>query len=156
MRGTGFAPVGRSRCAAAGVESTLFALPLPLPLPALVRCAVPFAHESLDVYKLALDFLVLADELIERLPRGRGHLADQLGRASTSIVLNLAEGAGKFSKPDKRRYYLSAAGSTTECAAILDVCIRLKLTLPEVHSVGKAMLERIASMLVKLAKAQET
>jgi len=117
---------------------------------------VPFAHESLDVYKLALDFLVLADELIERLPRGRGHLADQLGRASTSIVLNLAEGAGKFSKPDKRRYYLSAAGSTTECAAILDVCLRLKLTLPEVHSVGKSMLERIAAMLVKLAKAQET
>ena len=52
---------------------------------------MPFAHENLDVYKLALDFLVLADELIERLPRGRGHLADQLGRASTSIVLNLAE-----------------------------------------------------------------
>ena len=41
----------------------------------------------------------------------------QLGRASTSIVLNLAEGAGKFSKPYKRRYYLGAAGSTTECAA---------------------------------------
>ena len=117
---------------------------------------MPFAHETLDVYKLALDFLVLADELIERLPRGRGHLADQLGRASTSIVLNLAEGAGKSSTPDKRRYSLSAAGSTTECAAILDVCIRLKLTLPEVHSGGKSMLERIAAMLVKLAKAQET
>ena len=116
---------------------------------------MPFAHEQLDVYKLALEFLVLADDLIEHLPRGRGHLADQLGRASTSIVLNLAEGAGKFSKPDKRRYYLSAAGSTTECAAILDVCVRLKLALPDTHSVGKAMLERIAAMLVKLAKAQE-
>ena len=117
---------------------------------------MPFAHENLDAYKLALDFLVFADELIERLPRGRGHLADQLGRASTSIVLNLAEGAGKFSKPDKRRYYLTATGSATECAAILDVCERLKLTLPEAHSVGKSMLERIAAMLVKLAKAQET
>ena len=116
---------------------------------------MPFAHEKLDVYNLALDFLALAEDLIEHLPRGRGHLADQLSRASTSIVLNLAEGAGKFSKPDKRRYYLSAAGSTTECAAILDVCLRLKLILPDMHSVGKAMLERIAAMLVKLAKAQE-
>ena len=113
---------------------------------------MPFAHENLDVYKLALDFLVFADELVERLPRGRGHLADQLGR----VVLNLAEGAGKFSKPDKRRYYLSAAGSATECAAILDVCLRLKLTVSDAHSVGKSMLERIAAMLVKLAKAQET
>jgi len=67
---------------------------------------VPFAHEKLDVYNLALDFIALADEFVENLPRGRGHLADQLGRASTSIVLNLAEGAGKFSKPDKRRYYM--------------------------------------------------
>ena len=52
-------------------------------------------HERLDVYRLALDFLVFAHEVIERLPRGRSHLCDQLTRASTSIVLNLAEGAGK-------------------------------------------------------------
>ncbi len=31
-------------------------------------------------------------DVIERLPRGRGHLADQLTRASTSIVLNIADG----------------------------------------------------------------
>ena len=117
---------------------------------------MPFAHENLDVYRLALDFVVLADDLVENLPRGRGHLADQLIRASTSIVLNIAEGAGKFSKPDKRRYYLTAAGSTTECAAILDVCLRLNLVLAERHSVGKAMLERVAAMLVRLAKSQES
>jgi four helix bundle protein len=45
--------------------------------------------------------------LSETLPRGRSHLADQLTRASTSIVLNLAEGAGKHSRPDKRRYYVT-------------------------------------------------
>ena len=136
------------------ILSTSWVFPAPAPAPD-VRWAMPFAHEKLDVYNLALDFLALAEDLIEHLPRGRGHLADQLSRASTSIVLNIAEGAGKFSKPDKRRYYLSAAGSTTECAAILDVCLRLKLILPDMHSVGKAMLERIAAMLVKLAKAQE-
>ena len=116
---------------------------------------MPFAHEKLDVYNLALDFLVLAHGVIENLPRGHGYLADQLGRASTSIVLNLAEGSGKFSKPDKRRYYLTAAGSATECAAILDICLRLNLVLIESHSTGKEMLQRIAAMLVKLAKAQE-
>jgi four helix bundle protein len=64
--------------------------------------------KRLDVYRAALEFLVLADDTIEHLPRGRSHLADQLGRAGRSIVLNIAEGAGKFSKPDKRRYYLTA------------------------------------------------
>jgi len=81
-------------------------------------------HERLDVYAVALEFLVFANEVIERLPRGRGHLADQLTRASTSIVLNLAEGAGKLSKADKRRYYVTARGSATESAALLDVCLR--------------------------------
>lgn len=84
-------------------------------------------HERLDVYHLALDFLVFANGVIEGLPRGRSHLADQLTRASTSIVLNLAEGVGRHSKPDKRRYYLTARGSATESAALLDICMRLKL-----------------------------
>jgi four helix bundle protein len=114
---------------------------------------MPFDHERLDVYQLALDFLVIADDIVERLPRGRSHLADQLTRAATSIVLNIAEGAGKFSKADKRRYYLTSAGSATESAAILDVCMRLKLIADQTHHAGKEMLDRIMSMLVKLAKS---
>src|ERR1700755_1250305 len=87
-------------------------------------------HERLDVYRLALDFLVFANQVnqvIETLPRGRSHLCEQLTRASTSIVLNLAEGAGKPSKADKRRYYLSPRGSAPESAALLDVLTRLTL-----------------------------
>ena len=73
-------------------------------------------HERLDVYHLALDCVVFANGIVEALPRGRSHLADQFTRASTSIVLNIAEGAGKRSKGDKRRYYLTARGSATESA----------------------------------------
>jgi four helix bundle protein len=57
-----------------------------------------------------LEFLGMANGIIEGLPRGRSHLADQFTRTSLSIVLNLAEGAGKHSKLDKRRYYLTARG----------------------------------------------
>lgn len=113
-------------------------------------------HERLDVYHLALDFLVFANGSIEALPRGRSHLADQFTRASTSIVLNLAEGAGKHSKPDKRRYYLTARGSATESAALLDVCVRLKLLDEAGHKAGKEMLVRVVSMLIKLAQACES
>src|SRR3954471_13338990 len=108
-------------------------------------------HEQLDVYQVALDFLVFANDVIEGLPRGRSHLADQFTRASTSIVLNLAEGAGKHSKPDKRRYYLTARGSATESAALLDVCSRLKLLDEAEHTAGKGMLVRLVSMVIKLA-----
>ncbi len=108
-------------------------------------------HERLDVYAIALDFLVFANEVIERLPRGRGHLRDQLTRASTSIVLNLAEGAGKVSKADKRRFYLTARGS----AALLDVCSRLRLIDEAEHRRGKAMIVRVVAMLIKLAMSFE-
>jgi four helix bundle protein len=112
-------------------------------------------HERLDVYKLALDFLVFANGVMESLPRGRSHLADQFTRASISIVLNLAEGAGNHSKPDKRRYYLTARGSATESAALLDVCVRLNLLDDHGHKAGKEMLVRVVSMLLKLAQACE-
>ena len=112
-------------------------------------------HERLDVYAIALDFLVFANEVIERLPRGRGHLADQLTRASTSVVLNLAEGAGKLSKADKRRYSLTARGSATESAALLDALMRVGLLDDSKRAEGKEMLLRVVSMLVKLARNLE-
>ena len=48
-----------------------------------------FDHERLDVYQAALKFVILTNEIIENLPRGRAYLADQFQRASTSILLNI-------------------------------------------------------------------
>lgn len=112
-----------------------------------------FDHEKLDVYVLAIDFVARANGIIESLPRGRGYLADQLQRAALSIVLNVAEGAGKFAPKDKASFYTRARGSTTECAAVLDVCRRLGLVDDVSCGEHKAILERIAQMLTKLIKA---
>lgn len=49
------------------------------------------------------------------------YVKDQLGRASFSIVLNIAEGSGKFSKPDRRNFFTIARASVFECVAILDI-----------------------------------
>jgi four helix bundle protein len=68
-------------------------------------------------------------------------------------VNNLAEGAGRFSKPDKSRFYTTAIGSATESAAMLDVCLRRQLVRVEDHERGKQLLERIVAMLVKLCRA---
>ena len=145
--------------------SHLLSCPCPCPCPCPIwrnferrsaeRAVWSSITKRLDVYHLALDFLVFANGVIEALPRGRSHLADQFTRASTSIVLNLAEGAGKLSKPDKRRYYLTARGSATESAALLDVCFRLKLLDAVGHKAGKETLVRVVSMLIKLAQACE-
>jgi hypothetical protein len=38
---------------------------------------------------------------------------------------------------------------------VLDVCLRLNLVVEQDHHAGKALLERVVSMLVKLAKSLE-
>jgi hypothetical protein len=64
-------------------------------------------YEKLDVCRIALEFFVTTAEIRDRLPRGNGELQDQCKRASFSIVLNTAEGAGKLKQVDKRRYFLN-------------------------------------------------
>jgi four helix bundle protein len=87
---------------------------------------MPFDHERLEVYQVALDFFDLADVVVDEL-RDRCRRSNQLARAALSIVNNISEGAGKFSKPDKSRFYSIAIGSATESAAMFDVCLRRDL-----------------------------
>ena len=51
---------------------------------------------------------------------------DPLDRASTSIALNIAEGNGKYTAPDRCRFFDIARGSALECAACLDVLVAKK------------------------------
>ena len=112
-----------------------------------------FDHERLDVYGVAIEFVGLADAIVERLPRVRAYLADQLHRASMSIPLNIAEGAGEYSRKDKARFYRMGLRSATECAAILDVCRRLELAETPRLDAGRALLLRIVSMLTRLIRS---
>ena len=111
-----------------------------------------FDHEKLDVYKVAIDFVAVADDVVKQLPRGRAYLADQLRRSAVSIPLNIAEGAGEFSRDDKRRFYRIALRSATESAAILDVCLRLQLGDEERLVTGRDLLLRIVAMLTRMTK----
>jgi len=111
-----------------------------------------FDHERLDVYQAAIDFVVIANTIVENLPRGRAYLADQLQRAAVSVPLNTAEGAGEFSRKDKARFYRMALRSATECAAILDICRRLDLADAENARQGRELLLRIVAMLTRMVQ----
>jgi four helix bundle protein len=78
-----------------------------------------FDHEKLNVYSKTLDFITWVTVLLERVPKSAA-VYNQLDRASTSMPLNIAEGTGKFTAPDRCRYYDSARGSALECAAALE------------------------------------
>lgn len=79
-----------------------------------------FDFEKLDVYKKAKAFNAGIRTFI-RTTKLDPTTSDQLRRASFSIVLNLAEGSGRFTKPDRRNFFIIARSSVFECVAILDV-----------------------------------
>ncbi len=109
-----------------------------------------FDHEKLDVYQDAVGFVSWVDELLDAIPKGLA-VCNQLDRASTSIPLNIAEGNGKYTAPDRCRFFDIARGSALECAACLDVLVARKRI--DSADPGKAILVRIVSMLVGLIRS---
>ncbi len=109
------------------------------------------SYEKLDVYQCSIEFLGIAVKIIEKMPKGYSMLSDQLKRASLGIPFQVAEGAGKRTKPDCRRFFDYGRGSAMECGAVLDVCLKLGLADVKLLHTGKKLLERIVAMLTKLA-----
>jgi four helix bundle protein len=78
-----------------------------------------FDFEKLTVYTKAKDFNKKVNHFLTNNTLDRT-TNDQLRRASFSIMLNIAEGSGRYSKADKRNFYVISRGSTFECVAIFD------------------------------------
>ena len=76
-------------------------------------------------------------------------LRDQFERASVSIVLNIAEGAGRRSKRDKARFYSIARGSAMECGGVLAILSARQIA--ECESARK-LLVRVVQMLSALER----
>lgn len=71
--------------------------------------------EDLECYQLALQVLKEAYQAAERLPADeKFNLVSQMRRAGTSVVLNIAEGYGRYHFLDSLRFYYMARGSLNE------------------------------------------
>ena len=68
------------------------------------------------------------------------------------MLLNIAEGNGKFSRRDRARFFDVARGSTLESAASLDVLASRKLITADQVDTGKEKLVQIVNMLMGLLK----
>ena len=79
-----------------------------------------FDFQNLPVYKKAKLFHVNCKKIILEKKLDK-YVLDQLGRASFSVPLNIAEGSGKFSKADRKNYFTTARASVFECVAVLDI-----------------------------------
>jgi four helix bundle protein len=113
-----------------------------------------FDFEKLEVFKKAKE---LNKEILMLLRQNKlidNYISDQLRRASLSIVTNIAEGSGKFSKADKRNYYTISRGSVYECVALLEIIADENFIETTTHDYFKSRYEIISKMLLGLIKSQ--
>ena len=104
--------------------------------------------ESLDVYRVSLEACRVSAGIASSLS---SNLRDQLLRASSSVVLNVAEGFGSSSRGVKRRHYEIARGSAVECIAVVDLVRVIGTALDETSTIAaRELFERAAAMLAKL------
>lgn len=105
-----------------------------------------FLHESLDVYQRSLQVHEALDPLWGHDGK-RSRYVRRVDELSTSLTINIAEGNGRFSKLDHRKFIGIAEDSGTKLAAYLD--------LVEVASLmkvddAKACLREVMAMLAGL------
>ena len=111
-----------------------------------------FDHEKLHVYQKALEFNTWLNDILLKVEK-KYAVFGQLDRASTSIVLNIPEGNGKFTSKDRCKYFDISRGSALECAGGLDILVAKNVLSFDEIKPGKIMLKEIVSMLIGLIKS---
>jgi four helix bundle protein len=106
-----------------------------------------FMFENLQVYQKTVDFADTIASNTETFPRGYYFLVDQLNRAALSIATNLAEGNGRFTKPDRKNFFTIARGSVQECVPLLEIARRRGFINDGDHANLKSDLDEMARMI---------
>lgn len=113
-----------------------------------------FDFHNLDVYYKAKDLNREVLRFVRQNKHIDSYVRDQLRRASISMVINIAEGSGKFSKAEKRNFYTISRGSAYECVSLFEI-IREENQLTEEEYRGfYQKFETISKMLLGLINSQ--
>jgi len=116
---------------------------------------VRFAFKRLDVYQAALEFWQWALRVATRILRNRFFVTDQFLRAALSVSLNIAESAGTKTPAEAANHCRHAAGSTTECAAMLDSLRAMQVISEKEYDEQEERLARIVAMLTQLLQRHQ-
>jgi four helix bundle protein len=110
-----------------------------------------FGHEDLNVYHTELHLVAW----VEKVSTGfssRADLVSRLDKTTTSIVLNTAEGNGRFTEADHAKFLNIAYKSTLQSLTLVDLVEISGFAGPERLQEGRQLLREIAAMLTALVK----
>lgn len=117
---------------------------------------VAFGHRSLRVYGLALEIAVRVFRATRTAPAFAWPVTRQLVKAMTSVVLNIAEGAGEFTPREKARFYRMSRRSACEVVAAVDLLVAMNVMPEAVAREADADLDEMCSVLTAMIRNQDT
>ena len=79
-----------------------------------------FPYEQLHVYKMAYSANQDIYRFLNAINIIPSYAKNQLGRASLSVMLNIAEGSAKYTARDRRNFLVTARASAFECVALIN------------------------------------
>ncbi|MBK7562175.1 MAG: four helix bundle protein [Chitinophagaceae bacterium] len=85
------------------------------------------SHKNLEVYKISLNLLEEVYSATKGFPKEELYvLVSQIRRAAISVCSNIAEGASRISKKEKKRFYEISRSSLVEMDTQFEIAIILK------------------------------
>jgi len=114
------------------------------------------SHKKLDVYALSLKMVKEIYKLTQGFPQEEKYvLVSQLRRAAISVCSNIAEGAVRKSKREKKRFYEISGSSVVEIDTQLEIALLLNyLSTISINEVEQK-LESVFRMLSKMIENLE-
>jgi len=113
-------------------------------------------HEKLDVWCVAMDFVVVVYQATESFPKEEKFgLISQIRRAAVSIPANVAEGAARRSPKEFVHFISNAQGSASELETELLIAQRLGYLQKSIYLEMHNTLDNIGRMLIGLAQHLE-
>jgi four helix bundle protein len=109
------------------------------------------SHKNLDVYRFSFQLLEDIYKITKSFPKEEQYtLVNQLRRAAISVCSNIAEGASRLSKREKKRFYEIARGSIVEIDTQIEISLVLKYIDEQKQLLIHATLEPLFKMLSKM------
>ena len=113
-----------------------------------------FDFEKLGVYQKAKTLNKEVQKFLRANKTADSYLRDQLRRASISMVINIAEGSGKFSSADKRNFYTISRGSVYECVSLFELLLDDEAVDIQMFQKFYGEFEIVSKMLFGLIQSQ--
>lgn len=113
-----------------------------------------FNYENLEISKLSLELVDDIYKITRKFPTKEEFvLVTQIKRSSISVLLNIAEGSGKYSRVDFARYIRNSIGSLLETDASLKIVHRQKYISKEELTTIRSKIEELYYKLIAFEKS---